>query len=315
MNKPYFLITLDTELGWGPTSIEGMKFLKRNEKEAKKVIPKILSILKENNISATWAIVGHLFLEECSKEDCLTWKNKKDNYDPKWYEDPYSNKEKDPLFYCPDLIEDVLNSKIKQEIGYHSFSHPKFNQINKDMAEDEIKMSKKIEKDWNIELKSFVYPTDEKAYVDILGKYDFNIYRRKPIWYSDRTHFKNLIEGLGNLNPPPVTPVFKNGLWSINTSMIYYDSLIPFFPIEARVPFTSLPCAKMGLNRAIKEKSIFHIFLHPWNLLTTEKLEYNLNSFLKYVSKRINNNNIKNVTMNELVDELDENFNHKRRCY
>src|SRR2546426_1072920 len=44
-----------------------------------------------------------------------------------WYmHDPCTNYHEDPLWYAPDLIAQILESRVPHEIGTHSFSHIDF---------------------------------------------------------------------------------------------------------------------------------------------------------------------------------------------
>lgn len=65
-----FVISIDTELAWGSNYDE--KILKSRQEAFKKTraaIDQILSLFEKYQISVTWAIVGHLMLENCSKEN------------------------------------------------------------------------------------------------------------------------------------------------------------------------------------------------------------------------------------------------------
>jgi peptidoglycan/xylan/chitin deacetylase (PgdA/CDA1 family) len=303
INKSYFIISLDTELSWGPTTVKNLIFLKQNGPKVRKTINYLLKLFNENNIAATWAVVGHLFLEECEKEKCITWKNINEfGYKKEWYLDPYSNLKKSPLFYGKDIVETILNSKIEQEIGYHSYSHPRFIEIPKEMAEIEIKQSKQIEKQWNIKLKSFVFPRNEIAYVDILKKYDFKIYRGKNagIYNPEESNIvmRKMKAGISKILASPVEAEWKNGIWEIKGSMFFCDP---------QIPQSIIPKAKIGLNQAILNKKVFHIWLHPWNLLLYPKLKKDLKIFLEYVSKKRKDGKIDVVTMVELAELLNHN--------
>ncbi|NLX92012.1 MAG: hypothetical protein GXZ07_10615 [Firmicutes bacterium] len=66
MKKGIFTISLDTELAWGV--VDTPKNLMKNLKYYKKsreVIDKLLLLFQQYEISATWAVVGHLFLDTC----------------------------------------------------------------------------------------------------------------------------------------------------------------------------------------------------------------------------------------------------------
>jgi peptidoglycan/xylan/chitin deacetylase (PgdA/CDA1 family) len=307
MDKPVFIISLDTEMLWGPAGgKEGLdlcKFMKKNEQQMRDTITTLLNLFKKHKISATWAIVGHLFLDHCDEDTCLTKVNmSKFGFKKLWYKDPYSNIEKDPLYYGKDIIEKILSNPIKHELGYHSFSHVCFPYISREMAEGEIKESKKIEKEWNIKFSSFIFPINEIAYVDILIENGFKIYRGKDITTINNKQnlfFNKIHSGIIKFIAPPVQPRWNNGIWEIQTSMMFCDT---------QIPQSLILRGKLGLDRTIKEKKIFHIWLHPWNLIYFHRLKDDLEKMLKYISKRRDEGKIEIMTMNDLAEYLNSNY-------
>ncbi|MBE3094636.1 MAG: polysaccharide deacetylase family protein [Actinobacteria bacterium] len=298
MDKPYFIMSLDTELLWGPDTIEMFNFIKKRGKEARQNIDILLNLFERFEIPATWAIVGHLFLEDCCKKTCLTEINKKKyNFRRDWYIDPHTNLKEDPLFYGKDLIQKILSSTIRHEIGYHSFSHPIFSEIPRKMAEDEIKEAKKIEREWNIQFKSFVFPSNKIAHVDILKENGFLIYRGKTGIYgsNDNLFIKKFKGGIDKFISSPVEPKWIDGIWEIKGSTYFCDP---------QIPRSLLVRCNLGLNRAIRNKKIFHIWLHPWSLLLYKKLEEDLGKFLKQVSEKKQKNELDVITMGELAEHM-----------
>jgi hypothetical protein len=53
----------------------------------------------------------------------------------------------------------------------------------------------------------------------------------------------------------------------------------------SRIPGATLQRAKLGLNEAIRCSAVFHLFLHPWNLLVKDEFQQ-LSKFLEYVSNK-----------------------------
>lgn len=299
LDKPQLIISMDTELLWGSTTIDKLNFLKSKGDLRKNTIYRLLRLFKKYKIPVTWAIVGHLFLEKCDKSSCLVWRNiEEHNYRRDWYIDPFSSIKEDPSYYGSDIVESILNDPIDHEIGYHSFSHPRFNEISREMAEDELKEAKKIEKEWGIKLKSFVFPRDEIAHVDLLKQNGFEIYRGvKTRKYNPKQILpvRKLQGGIDKVIAPPVEPRWVDSIWAIPSSMFFCDP---------QLKFSVLPRAKIGLNRAINSNKVFHVFLHPWNLLLYNRLKDDLDEFLSYVSKKRDKGEVDVMTMGELADKL-----------
>ena len=301
LDKSIFMISLDTELIWGSTKSEYRNLLRKNKESVRKSIDFLIDVLERYQIPATWAVVGHLFLDSCEKERCLSYKNMAEfGYRKEWYEDPYTDINRDPLFYGRDIIEKILSSSINHEIGYHSFSHVVFTEIPREIAEGEVKEAKKIEKEWGIKFKSFVFPQNKVAYVDVLKENEFKIYRGKIAGrYSSMQSvvIRKFHGAINEIIAPPVEPTWKDGIWEIKGSMFFCDP---------QLPFTLLPRAKFGLFRAILSKKVFHIFLHPHNLILYDSLRSDLEKFLKYVAEKRDKCMLKIMTMVEFSDWLNE---------
>ena len=165
-------ISSDFELAWAwrYTKCSSNPLSKALNKAAqeRKNVPLILELCEKYNIPITWMTVGHLFLENCSKENGIPhadlprlahfenefWKFEGDD----WFEyDSCSNYKDAPEWYAPDLIEMILQSKVKHEIGCHTFSHIDCRDgvCPAGLFEAEVKECQKIAAKFNIELKSF----------------------------------------------------------------------------------------------------------------------------------------------------------------
>jgi len=166
------VFSLDAELMWG--------FHDKNEipikriKCAREAWIKILELFDKYEINATWAIPGHLFLNEC---DGL---HKNHPAGEKWFKnDPGGSLEKNNNFFGRDLIKKITTAKSKHEIGCHSFSHMEFDSITPQMANAELTLSIESAKNLGITLESFVFPRNKIGNLDTLRKNGFLCYRGK----------------------------------------------------------------------------------------------------------------------------------------
>ena len=180
MDKPTFVISLDTELLWGyvahPT-LEAVNLMKSDSKKGRGCIDTLLNLFEKHNIPATWAVVGHLFLDHCECEGGIPHKEMP-RFKDDWYSaDPCTDIRRDPLYYGKDIVEKILSNRIEHEIGYHSFSHVVFSECNREVVEAEIKVGIKLAKEFGITLKSFVFPENKIGHVDVFKENGFKIYR------------------------------------------------------------------------------------------------------------------------------------------
>ena len=102
----YFLFSLDTELAWGYFDLDRLRLEKYSPdgSRERKAISRLLDLLDEFDIAATWAVVGHLFYDKCEKCDIcpvLEWQGKHRSF-----EEIYETNA--PLWYGADLLEMLL---------------------------------------------------------------------------------------------------------------------------------------------------------------------------------------------------------------
>ncbi len=303
LNKPIFIISLDVELMWGfaayPSHTD-IGLLKRDDAKGRGCIDTLLNIFEKHNIPATWAIVGHLFLDHCKKEDGMPHKDMP-RFKPDWYSaDPCTDLQKDPLYYGRDIVEKILSNRIEHEIGQHSFSHVDFSECSREVAESEIKTSNKLAKQFGITFESFVFPENKIGHVDILKENCFKIYRGKNLGRYDISQsflLRKFNGGIDKMIAPPTEPEWMDGIWMIPSSMFFCDP---------QIKFSVLWRAKLGLYRAIRSKKVFHVFLHPCNLLMYPSLKDDLDRFLEIVAKKRDEGKIEVLSMEKFVEALDE---------
>lgn len=298
--EPYqavLIISADFELAWAwqysknllmPIK-EALSFARR----ARKNIPEILSLCEKYDIPITWATVGHLFLEECKKENGKPhpdikrlsyfenryWKFHKGD----WFDnDPCTNWEESPEWYAPDLIQEILNKKVKHEIGCHTFSHIDCSDAicSNEVFQSEINACKQEAKKYNIELKTFVHPGHTVGNLNNLAKMGFT---------SFRTNNRNV---LGY----PVK--HQNGLWEFEqTAEFVYR---PQWSIEYHIYRY-----KKIIDRAIKSNTLCYFWFHPSvDNIFVQKIMPQIFRYLD--SKR---DDILIITNGEYISDLNKGYN------
>ena len=298
---PVFIMSLDTESIWGYVRYPHNKvvnLLSQDESNGRKSIDTLLSLFEKYNIPATWATVGHLFLDHCEAEDGMLHRDMP-RFKEGWYSsDPGSNIEQDPLYYGRDFLEKIRSSKINHEIGYHTFSHVPFSECSREVARAEIDKSVEIGKDWGIDFTSFVFPEHKVGHLDILRDYGFEVCRGSCV--TDRPANGSHLAwaptfALSKIVASPAEPILKEGIWEIPASMCFYDPIFPTLNLRA----------KMGLRQTIRQNKIFHLYLHPENLLMKPSLADELNDFLAFAAQCRDCGNLRIATMGEFAAELE----------
>ena len=105
LERGVFTLSLDFELIWGTLAEMGEEgFRKQCELERLVIIDRLLALLTEFEIPATWCVVGHLFLANCDAPLSLR----------------RGRCGGDNCLYCGrSLVEKIRACAVPQEIGCH----------------------------------------------------------------------------------------------------------------------------------------------------------------------------------------------------
>lgn len=248
-------ITADFELAWAwryskenKNTLDSAVLYAKKEREN---VPAILDLCDRYNIPITWATVGHLFLKDCKRINGIAHPEipKVNNYDSPywdfkskdWFEyDPCTNFRDSPEWYAPDLIEMILKSKVKHEIGCHTFSHIDCRDevCPPELFEAELNECKKEAARLGLELKSFVHPGHTIGNLDNLAELGFTSFQSDP----------------GNILGYPIK--HKNGLWELKRT---YE----FVRREGWNIDYHTYRYKTILERAINNNSVCNFWFHP----------------------------------------------------
>jgi peptidoglycan/xylan/chitin deacetylase (PgdA/CDA1 family) len=274
-----FTLSLDFELLWGTVDLFGPeKFRRICEIERELVIGRLLRLLEEFEISATWCVLGHLLLDSCRRSDGLAhhrlvrpqhaWIR------GDWFQhDPCSDESRAPLFYARSVVEMIRACRVPQEIGSHSFSHAIFSDpgCSEAAAASELRASVDAAAESGLEMHSFAFPRNGIGHLHLLPRFGFTAYRGPaPRWYERRTP-PTALQRLARLwsvliaSAPPVVVPEKHGNGPVNipASMMYF----PMHGRRRHIPVSRrVRRARKGLDAAIRAGRVFHLWLHPTNL-------------------------------------------------
>lgn len=313
MNKGVFTLSLDFELIWGTLDLFGPDgFRSACEREREVIIDRLLALVEEFQIPATWCIVGHLFLDRCDGEHKDIVRPNHAWFPRDWFAfDPGSDAEKDPIFYGRDLVEKILACPVRQEIGSHSFSHVIFSDrgCSRATAESELRACVKAAREMGVEMRSFVFPRNEVGHLELLGEYGFRCYRGpEPHWYEKWPgpvrRLAHLWDVITAAEPPVVLPLrTEAGVWNVPGSMIYFPmhAARRYIPMSLRVRR-----ATRGLEAAARERKVFHLWFHPTNLADgMEEMFAGLRAIFERAAELRREGRIAFRTMSELAVEYE----------
>jgi peptidoglycan/xylan/chitin deacetylase (PgdA/CDA1 family) len=254
--KAVFTVSIDFELMWGTADRPyAADFRSLCEVERRQVVVRLLALLEEFDIPATWGVVGQLFLRQPADTS---------------HPSPIVRQGPDELYHCADLVERIQRCKVAQDIGSHTFCHIEMDEAkcSPAAADADIAECARVARQWGIEMRSLIFPRNLVGNLQALKRHGFTCYRGpEPHWYARK---RRMIRRLGHLleiltarTPPSVTVKEEGGLWNIPGSMLYTPShgTRRYLPVWLRVLR-----ARRGLDHAVRRGEIFHLWFHPTDL-------------------------------------------------
>ena len=324
VGKGLFVLSLDTELAWGSFDKGGLERHGPSYARVREVAGQLLDLCAAYRMPATWAAVGHLFLDSCSREgpdhhnDVLqpaySW------HPEGWLShDPFSNAREAPLFYAPDLIERIRACPEPQEIATHTFTHAILGdpECTREVARSQVEAGVRVASERGIDARSLVFPRNGVGHLDVLCELGLRAFRgRARCWFSRLPaewiatrgcHFADLALAL----PPPVYPRVEcwrlagaGGPWlyDLPASMFYApcDGVWRDVPVGSRVRK-----ALRGLRRAAERRALFHLWLHPFNLATSPRLLEGLERVFQFVDRQRAEGQLMPCSMGQAAEHLD----------
>jgi hypothetical protein len=293
--RPTFVLSLDTELVWGSLDHTTPEEFATRYPDVRGVIAELITMLRQYEISATWAIVGHLFLESCTGQHgdvACGVAGSRSNL---------------PLFYGDDILAMIKAARPVQEIGSHSFVHKPYDGPLASVSAD-LEEVVKVGRENALELRSFVFPRNVEGHHELLARKGFMAYRgADPTWYRSLTgpagRLAHLFDQALSLPPPVSSPAQTlDGLWNVPGSMLLLSrrGARRFIPLSARVRKAS-----RGLHRAVNEEKAFHLWFHPFNMAVDRCGMFScLDRILKQVAELRSAGHLEVKTMGDVASEM-----------
>lgn len=297
------VLSVDAELCWGLHDLASPP-IERIE-GARTGWERLLSLFDRFDVPATWAIVGHLFLEECDG------RHADHPTPPGWFAHERGRWHARPdLRFGPDLVRAVEEASAGHEIGSHTFSHVEFGApgTSPELARAEVETALALAGERGISISSFVFPRNSIGHRDVLRTCGVDCYRGlAPALPLDGTPLRPLAKlaraTVANGTPPLVTPsIDEYGLVDVPASLYC-------FSFEGRSRSLVEPVwgdpivrqAKRGIDAATEGEGICHLWLHPNNLVHERDTE-RMAAILSYLADRRADTALSVETMGEVAD-------------
>ncbi len=179
------------------------------------------------------------------------------------------------------VLELLLKSSVKHDIGAHGYYHREFASLSQDEAEGELYLISEGMKKFGIVPESFVFPKNSVGALDLLEKYGYKCFRS----YGDFMNDCMCIEK-------------KDGLYDIHPSLCLDQTTSAFLPLKI-------------VDIATSKKLPFHAWFHLWNFGETKEsinrwIDGILFPLLKYAKKKEKSGDLTFETMLSAAESLEK---------
>jgi len=279
-------ISIDLELAWGVWDHLTPADLKLAEEADRLICAALIELFERHDVRVTWAVVAAL-LDEASSASRPGGK---------------------ACWYAPDIIEQLVKSKVAHEIGSHGGRHLYFNQLSASDAREDLEFARDIHRANALAFASFVYPRGAFGHPDLLADVGLRTCNYADVGWVETARragqapgrVANLVDKLLPIPPHPAQPERLGSLIHIPKSMLLMgrNGLRRF----ALPPITRLKL-RLGLERARRSGGIFHLWFHPSNFYyRREEQLATLAWFLEYAAHEASLGRIEICTMGSYAD-------------
>ena len=309
------VLSIDTELAWGEAHRRDGSGGRHHFGAEREAVDRMLALFARYDIAATWAVVGHLFLDACHDDgrgphpELVTpdyaW------LDDGWLAvDPATSLAEDPYWYGRDIVDAILACPVRQVVGSHSFTHVIVDDpaCTPEVFDSELVAAAAVAVERRVALRSFVYPRNQIAQVARLGEHGFRCYRggRPAPPFAGRPGWQRralgLIDKVRPLAGSAVLPAGDGGVWNVPQTYLFAPSAGSRVPVEL---WARRPVAR--LRQAARHRSLFHLWFHPYNVTAAPERAFAALDRICAAAARLRDaGDLDIVTMGDLAARLDE---------
>ncbi|MFP9192493.1 polysaccharide deacetylase family protein [Natronosalvus vescus] len=293
------VISVDAELGWGFHDLENPPTDRLES--GRRGWNALRGLFETYDVPATWAVVGHLMLEDCDGTHA-------DHPAPAgWFERERTDwRDRPDLRFGPDLVESIIESPVDHEFASHSFSHVLFDssETTSEIASAEFERALELADDWGLECSSFVYPRNEVGHREALAASGMTAYRGRT---STPEGFRSVFEtGLFDRSVLVEPHVDEYGLLNVPASLFLFG-----FEGTARRtvetvwadPMVVTACRAIDQAVVADDGRLCHLWLHPNNLVT-ERDDQRIRAILEHLDRRRRETDLVVETMGDVADRV-----------
>ena len=273
-----FIISLDFELLWGVLDTKGPEYYSKLG-NVYHVVPSLLELFKQYEISCTWATVGALFCEDTSR-----FLDEAPRLKPTYKVKSICNYtafkrlslEDTSILFAPALIKKI-ESYSNQEIASHTFSHYYTLEDGQTLEqfESDLKAQKSVMLGHTDDCNSIVFPRNQinPNYFESCKKFGINSFRGTASHWAfnssskfKQSSFARAFRLIDSYIPlwdcsQVISKDSHSGIVNIPASLF----LRPYSHRLSFLEKLKIRRIKTGMTKAAKYGRIFHLWWHPHN--------------------------------------------------
>lgn len=184
------VISLDLEILWGVRdSAQALTTYRKNLLGVRQAVRSLLRSFEVHDIAATWATVGLLFARSGQEAQRFLPAIKPQYLDRSlcpFGEQIGQDEETDPLHLAPSLVN-AIKQTPRQELATHTFSHLYCwaEGCSYQAFQEDLRSAQSIAHDFDVKLKSLVFPRNQVRWTEALRDFDIVAYRGNEPWQGD----------------------------------------------------------------------------------------------------------------------------------
>ncbi|WP_323675936.1 polysaccharide deacetylase family protein [Halorubellus sp. PRR65] len=296
------VFSLDAELAWGFPDFASLPMDRVDA--SRDAWSWLVDLFDEYDVPATWAVVGHLFLEDCDARHADL-----DAPDGWFAHESGALAGRHDVRFAPDLVAAVRNADVAHDVGSHSFAHVPFDhpETTRELVDADLGRAVAVAADQGVVLESFVFPRNAVGFRDLLAKHGFRTYRSAgaPTGTGLARAARKIAAVVDPGRVPLVEPrVDEYGLVDLPPSLF-------LFGFEGRARDTLAAAwtdpivrqATDAIDRAAAGDGVCHLWLHPNNVVD-DAGRARLEAIVAHVARRRDQDGLVVETMRDVADRV-----------
>lgn len=278
-----FILSLDCEGKWGVADILGPnEHSNLSDARLRDAYANLLSLLDEFEIPGTFAFVGLFATSEGSFRAARPAIESLASRAPAYLESALDDLDHGSRegWHGAWALEAVATSRVGHEIALHGVTHVPWGSKERDFFLEEMSLLDQLEPAIS-RAKTFIFPRNEVAHVDVLAEAGFEGFRTAR---PGRSRFRSLLSEFNILTAPETDPLLQAPPSPVEIPAGYFlnwpnglRKLVPRSVTRRRV--------KQMLKAGERRNATVHLWFHPENIASAPAMLTTLRAVLEDVAQ------------------------------